>query len=143
MNPAICDGTIPSKIVNKEVQPFISILVEKIEELNYRARDISLNSLIGIFKGPQVHIQMLIDKIMDITNKGTSPSKAPWRIILGRLDILQSILKQLGYDQSKWDWVPVFENLVSPSLFNPNPDVRQIAIEVICMFYQLIGDPIR
>ena len=143
LSPPICDGSIPTKVVNKEVQPFVGILVEKIEELNYRARDISLNSLIEIFKGPQIHISMLIEKIMDFNDKGLSAAKAPWRIILGRLDILLSVLKQLGYDGKKWDWIHVFENLVAPSLFNPNPDVRQLAIEIILMFYQQIGDPVR
>ena len=93
LSPPICDGSIPTKVVNKEVQPFVGILVEKIEELNYRARDISLNSLIEIFKGPQIHISMLIEKIMDFNDKGLGAAKAPWRIILGRLDILLSVLK--------------------------------------------------
>lgn len=89
LSPPICDGTIPTKMLNREVSPFISILVEKITELNYRARDISLNSLIDIFKSPQIELRMLIDKIMDITEKGPFPDKAPLRIILGRLEILQ------------------------------------------------------
>lgn len=89
LSPPIYDGhSIPAKVVNREVQPFISILVEKIEELNYRARDISLNSLIGIFKAPQIEVRMLIDKVMDLAEKGPSPAKAPWRIVLGRLEIL-------------------------------------------------------
>ena len=52
LSPPINDGQIPAKMLNREVQPFVNILCEKIEELNYRARDISLNSLIGIFKSP-------------------------------------------------------------------------------------------
>ena len=52
MSPPIFHSSLPPKMVNREVLPFVSILVEKIEELNYRARDISLNSLIGIFKSP-------------------------------------------------------------------------------------------
>ena len=122
-------------MVNREIAPFVSILVEKIEELNYRARDISLNSLIGIFKEPRINISMLIEKIMDITDR-LNPAKAPWRIILGRLEILHQIFKQLGYDQAKWDWIPVFENLVAPSLLHANPEVRLLAIEVIIIFYQ-------
>ena len=86
---------------------------------------------------------MLIEKIKDITEKGPSPAKAPWRIILGRLEILREILRQLGYDGQKWDWLSVFEQLVAPSLFNANPEVRLLAIEVIVLFYQLIGDSVR
>jgi hypothetical protein len=51
---------------------------------------------------------MLIDKIMDITEKGPFPAKAPWRIILARLEILLNIIKQLGIDQARWDWENVF-----------------------------------
>lgn len=46
LSPPICDEEIPIKLINKEIQPFVKILIEKVEELNYRARDISLNSLI-------------------------------------------------------------------------------------------------
>lgn len=76
----------------------MAILVEKIQELNYRARDISLNSLISIFKNPKIDLRMLLDKIMDFAERGPQPNKAPWRIVLGRLEILLQILKQLGYD---------------------------------------------
>ena len=135
LSPPINDGSIPVKLLNREVQPFIAILVEKIEELNYRARDISLNSLIGIFKNPAVELRMLIEKILEFSDRGPRPDKAPWRIILGRLEILLQILKQLGYDPSKWDWQLVFERLVAPSLFHANPDVRLSAIDVIVHFY--------
>ena len=143
LSPPICDNSIPTKMLNREVQPFVSILVEKIEELNYRAKDISLNSLINIFKAPKIELKMLIEKLMDITAKGPFPDKAPWRIILGRLDILLQVIKQLGYDPQRWDWAPVFEKLVAPSLFNAHPDVRLTAIEVICSLYQILGDPVR
>lgn len=37
----------------------------------------------------------------------------------------------------------MFDRLVSPSLFNANPDVRLVAIEVILLFYKQIGDEVR
>lgn len=51
------------------------MLIEKIGELNYRARDISLHSLISLFRHPAVDIRQLIEGIMDITEKGPSPDK--------------------------------------------------------------------
>jgi len=63
------------------------MLVEKIQELNYRARDISMNSLMTMMQHPAVESKILIDKLMDIAEKGPKPDKAPWRIILGRLEI--------------------------------------------------------
>ena len=73
---------------------------------------------------------------MDITEKGPQPDKAPWRIILGRLEILLQVLQDLGLSP-KWDWKVVFNLLVAPSLFNSNADVRLIAIEVTIMLYKL------
>ena len=52
LNPTICTVDIPPKMVNREIQPFIGILENKIEELNFRAKDFSLNSLISMFKQP-------------------------------------------------------------------------------------------
>ena len=51
------------------------MLIDKISELNFRARDISLHSLISIFRHPAMDIKQLIEGIMDITEKGPSPEK--------------------------------------------------------------------
>jgi len=118
------------------------MLVDKVQELNYRARDISLHSLIALFKHQQVEIKMLIDKLMDITEKGPQPDKAPWRIILGRLEILHQVLLEFGVD-NRWDWRVVFNKLVAPSLFNSNADVRMIAVEVILLLFRLGGEEVK
>ena len=143
LNPPICTGDLPAKMVNREIQPFVGILAEKIQELNFRARDISLNSLLGMFKQPQVDIRILIDYIMEITERGPPPHRAPWRIILARLEIMHHILAEFGVDQSKWDWYPVLTRLVLPSLNNANPDVRIIAIDIIVLFYRTVGEDVR
>ena len=88
MSPPICGDDIPHKVINTTLKPFIQLLIDKISELNYRARDISLNSLIEIFRHPAMDIRQLIEGIMDITEKGPSPDKVQWRIILARLEIL-------------------------------------------------------
>jgi centrosomal protein CEP104 len=68
------------------------MLIEKISELNYRARDISLHTLISLFRHPAVDIRQLIEGIMDITEKGPTPDKAQWRLILSRLEILLHVI---------------------------------------------------
>ena len=143
LNPPICTGDIPAKLVNREAQPFVTLLAGKIQELNFRARDISLNSLLGMFKQPQVDIRTLVDFVMEVTEKGPPPHRAPWRIILARLEILHHILTEFGADQSKWDWYPALTRLVLPSLNNANPDVRIIAIEIVVLFYRAIGEDVR
>ena len=75
MAPPICGDDIPHKVINNSVKPFIELLIEKISELNYRARDISLNSLISIFRHPAMDIRQLIEGVMDITEKGPTPDK--------------------------------------------------------------------
>ena len=131
------------KVLNREVQPFVGIIIEKIEELNFRAREISLNSLISVFKHPKVEIKFLIDSLMEITEKGPFPDKAPWRIILGRLEILHKAILNFGVDPKKWDWSSVLQNLVIRSLLNANAEVRVIAIEIVLLFYQIFGKDIR
>lgn len=75
MAPPICGDDIPHKVINHALKPFISMLIDKISELNYRARDISLHSLISMFRHPAVDIRSLIEGIMGITEKGPSPDK--------------------------------------------------------------------
>lgn len=143
LNPPICTGDIPAKVVNREVQPFVSLLADKIQELNFRARDISLNSLLGMFRQPQVEIRTLVDFVMEITERGPPLHRAPWRIVLARLEVLHHILTEFGVDQSKWDWHPALTRLALPSLNNANPDVRIIAIEIVVLFYRAVGEEVR
>lgn len=50
MKPPICGEEILPREINKEIQPFIKVLMTKVEELNYRVRDVTKESLISIFK---------------------------------------------------------------------------------------------
>jgi hypothetical protein len=75
MSPPICGDDIPHKVINNTIKPFIALLIDKVSELNSRARDLSLDSLIAIFRHPAMDIRQLIEGIMDITEKGPSPDK--------------------------------------------------------------------
>lgn len=88
LEPPICGDDIPPKVINNAIKFFVPLLIEKIGELNYRARDISLISLVKIFRHPQIDLRMLIENVMDITEKGPPPDKAQWRIVLARLEVL-------------------------------------------------------
>ena len=89
----ICGDEILSREINKEIQPFIKVLLTKVEELNYRVRDASKESLISIFRDNQRADEgKLVDATMEIVNKGPQPAKAPERIILGRLELLLQLL---------------------------------------------------
>ena len=45
----ICGDEILAKEVNKEVNPFISLLLNKVEEFNRRVKDVTKDSLISVF----------------------------------------------------------------------------------------------
>ena len=70
------------------------MLIEKISELNYRARDMSQAALISLFRHPAVDIRTLIEGIMDITERGPTPDKVQWRILMARLEILMHLVKE-------------------------------------------------
>lgn len=57
MAPPVCGDDIPLKVINNAVKPFIQLLIDKISELNYRARDVSLHALISLFRHPAVDIR--------------------------------------------------------------------------------------
>ena len=75
----VCGGDVPQKVADKAFRPFIKLLVEKIGEMNYRARDISLKALGDLLRHPAVEGRHAIEAIMDITEKPPGPAKAPWR----------------------------------------------------------------
>ena len=51
---------MPANIINKSLKLFVDVLMLKISELNFRARDISLQTIISIFKHPKADLRILI-----------------------------------------------------------------------------------
>jgi centrosomal protein CEP104 len=149
--PPVCGNDISPQIINKVLKEFIPILIAKVSELNYRARDISLHTLISIFRHPAAQVGNLIVGCMDLCDieddirpKNNGPiDKQQWRLVLARLEIILHILQEFGYDPNEWNWEPVFRHLISPSLFHGNVDVRLVAVELCATFYQILGQEIR
>mmetsp|Transcript_20003 Transcript_20003/g.3266 ORF Transcript_20003/g.3266 Transcript_20003/m.3266 type:complete len:144 (+) Transcript_20003:1312-1743(+) len=93
MSPPICDNKVTPKMVNDAMRIFIPILIAKISELNYRARDISMHTLIELFRHPHIRVGPLIDYIMNVTASTEPPvEKQAWRVILSRLEIILHII---------------------------------------------------
>lgn len=145
--PPICGKDVTPQIVNKAIKEFLPILIEKISELNFRARDISLHTLLSLFRHPAVEVGNLVVACMDICDFGDdirpkNPipiDKQQWRLLLARLEIILHVLQEFGYNPSAWNWQPVFQYLISPSFFHSNLDVRLLAIEVTASLYQFLG----
>jgi hypothetical protein len=88
-------------------------------------------------------IKLLVDAAMDFVDKGPTPDKAPWRIVLARGEVMLHVIREFGINPRAWDWRVVFHKLVVPSLYNSNPDVRKIAIEVIIQLYKIVGPEVK
>lgn len=63
-------------------------MVEKVQELNFRARDISLHSLLSVYRHPAAHIGLLVTScfekmVMDpnFPSLFVPPDKQPTRIV--------------------------------------------------------------
>lgn len=64
-------------------------------------------------------------------------------ILIARLEVMLQILIEFGYDEKSYDWREPFDLLLIPSFFHPNIDVRNLAIDLCLMFFQLIGEEVR
>ena len=143
MNSEICGEDVQPKDVNNSLRPLIPHIIEKICELNYRARDKSLVILIDVFRHPKADVRVLIENIMDITEKGPQPDKAPWNVLMARLEILYRVITEFGIDDKAWNWEAVFTSLVCQSFFNQNHEVREMAVEIAALLYSLKGEEVR
>ncbi len=59
---------VDSVLINKALKKFAPILIQKIQELNARARDISIYTLLSIFRHPDADLSVLIESCLDICN---------------------------------------------------------------------------
>jgi centrosomal protein CEP104 len=144
MSSPICDKKVTPKMINEAMRIFIPILLDKVSEFNYRARDISMNTLIELFRHPKIKVGPLIEYIMNLANtNGVHLEKQPWRIILSRLEILMHIIQEFGVNESEWKWKDVLNSLIFPLLSHANSDVRNTCVEIIIGFYEKVGMEIR
>ena len=69
LKPPICKEDCYPNEINKILAEFAPIILKKISELNYRARDISMHTLISLYRHPAAQLQSLIDSTMDLCEK--------------------------------------------------------------------------
>lgn len=140
LTPKICGGDISPKVVDRTIKPFIYLLLDKVCELTYRGRELTLGYFYALFRHPAVDIKHAIDAIMAVTKSGKGPiEKAPWRQIAARLDVLNGLIGEFGIDEDVWQWWTVYNKLVAPSYGHSNPDVRLLAMESTMMMYRKVG----
>ena len=70
LEPDICMPKITAKMVQREVYPFIDLLIQKIEELDFRAKENSLVTLIDVFKHKDVDVKVIYEKLLQVEHKG-------------------------------------------------------------------------
>ncbi|EGR30972.1 hypothetical protein IMG5_119870 [Ichthyophthirius multifiliis] len=148
--PPVCGSDVSPKIINQALKEFTPMLINKVAELNFRSRDISLHTLLSIYKHPVAEIGQLISACLEICIENPNfqslyipPYKQPYRLMMARLEIVLNIIQESGYDERQWNWLDVFQFLLAPCLFHPSNEVRLLSIELIIALYQLLGQEVR
>jgi len=57
---------VDANIINQVLKEFTPLIINKIEQLNSRARDISIYTLLSLFKHPDADLFVLIDACLAI-----------------------------------------------------------------------------
>ena len=143
--PPVCGNDIDPTYIQKSVKYFLPIYLKKISEFNDKQRDLTLKTVIDIFRHPALNVGELVKAYLDIVenNDGVTPDKQPWNILLARLEIILRILDEYGINEDLWDWYNVFVELIIPSLFHQKPDCRLVAEEICVILYKMVGSDIR
>ena len=143
--PPICGNDVEPSFIQKSIRYFLPIYIKKISEFNDKQRDLTLRTIIDIFRHPALNIGDLVKACLDIVeiNNGVTPDKQPWNVLLARLEIILHILDEYGINEELWDWYNVFVELIVPSLFHQKPDCRITAEEICVVLYKFVGSDIR
>ena len=143
--PPICGNDVEPSFIQKSIRYFLPIYIKKISEFNDKQRDLTLRTIIDIFRHPALNIGDLVKACLDIVeiNNGVTPDKQPWNVLLARLEIILHVLDEYGINEDLWDWYNVFVELIVPSLFHQKPDCRITAEEICVVLYKFVGSDIR
>mmetsp|Transcript_23089 Transcript_23089/g.35758 ORF Transcript_23089/g.35758 Transcript_23089/m.35758 type:complete len:345 (+) Transcript_23089:1299-2333(+) len=143
LTPKICGGDIPAKLVDKTIKPFAFLLRDKLSELNYRGRELTLGYFNALFRHPAVDFRHALEAVLDVTEKPTPIEKQSWRVLVTRLEIFNSLMNEFGINEEVWEWRYVYHKLIGPAFGHANPDVRIIAIEATMILFRMVGLPLR
>lgn len=66
LSPPVCGTDVSPQLIHKYLKEFMPILIEKICELNHRAKDISMHTLLSLFKHPAAPLSILVQGILKI-----------------------------------------------------------------------------
>ncbi len=143
--PPVCGNDVEPNFIQKSIRYFLPIYIKKISEFNDKQRDLTLRTIIDIFRHPALNIGDLVKACLDIVENtyGVTPDKQPWNVLLARLEIILHILDEYGINENLWDWYNVFVELIVPSLFHQKPDCRITAEEICVVLYKFVGSDIR
>ena len=142
INPPVKGKDVTLADLNRALKPFITLLINKISELNYKARDLSLNALTALFKTKGPDFNMLIIALLDFP-ENSQIEKVAWRILVARIEIVKSLITNNGYNKDQWNWMEVCDKLVFPCVAHPSPDVRYAAVELVANMYKIIGEEVK
>jgi hypothetical protein len=139
LDPKVCGGDIPSKEIGRRLRPFVTLLIDKIGEMNYRAKDVSENTFSLITRHPSCDIGHVTSSLVNLHEKPGGVLKQGWRIVVSRIEMLDLLLNENEAFSNFLDWYSVINDLLAPALNHNNVDVRTNAVNLIINFYRFIG----
>jgi hypothetical protein len=136
LQPPICGEDVPPALINKSIQKFMSILVEKISEMNARAKETSLKQLITIFKHPVADLSIAVNECLRICREELNLKFVPVdkqnpRLIMSRLEIIGKLMEHFKFEKRKVDFNDILHLLIEGALFHVNNEVRITAVKLL------------
>ena len=115
-------------------------LLDKLGENNVRVRNKSEEALSMIIKHPAVGVNILVAHITKGQMKSSSYNS--YRHVLGRVRLLEGIVRDFGIDNPAVPFEPVLEYALT-ALKNTKEDIRKHAYAIVMMTYKEIGRELK
>lgn len=125
------------------MRPFVTLLIDKIGEMNYRAKDVSENTFSLITRHPSVDLAHVTSSLVNLHEKPGGVVKQGWRIVVSRIELLDLLLNENDAFVNFLDWYALIHNFLAPAMSHNNVDVRTNALNLIINLYRYIGHPVR
>ena len=94
LDPKVCGGDIPSKEIGRRLRPFVTLLIDKIGEMNYRAKDVSETTFSLITRNPSIDLGHVIASLVNLHEKPGGVIKQNWRVVVSRIELLDLLMTE-------------------------------------------------
>jgi centrosomal protein CEP104 len=127
--PPICGPDVTPHMVNQTLKEFAPVLIGKTQELNSKASEVSLATLLSIYKHPAAEPKGLTSEIMKKCTQGRGIAKEPPRVPLSLMQIAVRAYHSLPAVHKEYK--SLTQNLFAPCLTHASEQVRLKAIDCL------------